>query len=420
MREELRDLAGGMKPALSSRVRKPSCFVSATLWVVLATSCGSGSLTGDSTGMAGNGKGGQGAFGGTGGWGGQGLYGGDTAGSGPGFFCGGAGGAGGAVSTAGSSGVGDGGDTGFLASSGTTGTGGAGGTGAACTGTICPVTIASGQALPRTIAVDGSAVYWANFNRDTIMRMPFGGVPVPIVSATGVGFFAIDGTSVYWTDGSGGRVMRTPLDGGPPVVLAAGQPGPGEIAVNATDAYWLNNGVSQCGVRGTIMKVALAGGTPEVIAELDLARVLALDATSVYWTNFNTVRKAPLGGGPATTLGVDPAGYAINDLTVDATSVYWPSRTAIMKLPIEGGTPVELATGAPNSLGGSSVKVNQTNVFWVGADGTIQTMPLGGGSKTVLATQQLDSFIAVDAQNVYWTYYDGTTRDGTIKRVGWR
>jgi hypothetical protein len=261
--------------------------------------------------------------------------------------------------------------------------------------------------LPRTIAVDGSAVYWANFNSDTIMRMPFGGAPVPIVSATDVGFFAIDGTSVYWTDRSGGRVMRTPLDGGPPVVLAAGQPGPGQIAVNATDAYWLNDGVSQCGVRGTIMKVALAGGTPEVIAELDLARTLALDATSVYWPNVNT-------------LGADPAGYTINDLTVDATSVYWPSTTAIMKLPIEGGTPVELATGAPNSLGGSSVKVNQTNVFWVGADGTIQTMPLGGGSKTVLATQQRDSFIAVDAQNVYWTYYDGTTRDGTIKWVGWR
>ena len=51
MREELRDLDGGMKPALSSRVRKPSSFVSAMLWVVLATSCGSGSLTGDSTGI---------------------------------------------------------------------------------------------------------------------------------------------------------------------------------------------------------------------------------------------------------------------------------------------------------------------------------------------------------------------------------
>jgi hypothetical protein len=214
--------------------------------------------------------------------------------------------------------------------------------------------------------------------------------------------------------------MRTPLDGGPPVVLAAGQPGPGQIVVNATDAYWLNDGVSQCGVRATVMKVALAGGTPEVIAELNLPRMLALDATSVYWTNFNTVRKAPLGGGPAITLWVDPADYTINDLAVDATSVYWSGTTAIMKLPIEGGTPVELATGAPNSLSGSSVKVNQTNVFWVGADGTIQTMPLGGGSKTVLATQQRDSYIAVDAQNVYWTYYDGTTRDGTINRVGWR
>ena len=103
-----------------------------------------------------------------------------------------------------------------------------------------------------------------------------------------------------------------------------------------------------------------------MIAESDPGNTIVLDATSVYWTSFNTVRKAPLGGGPAITLAVDPAGYTIFDLTVDATSVYWPSTTAIMKLPIEGGTPIdELPTGKPAYLGGPSVKVNQTNVFWV-------------------------------------------------------
>ena len=59
------------------------------------------------------------------------------------------------------------------------------------------------------------------------------------------------------------RKPRCFVDGGPPVVLAAGQPGPGTIAVNATDASWLNDGVSQCGVRATVMNIALAGGTPK-------------------------------------------------------------------------------------------------------------------------------------------------------------
>jgi len=86
-----------------------------------------------------------------------------------------------------------------------------------------------------------------------------------------------------------------------------------------------------------------------------------------------------------------------------------------MALPIEGGSPVALATGKPDYVDGNTVKVNQTNVFWVGADDSINTMPLGGGSKTVLATQQRGSYIAVDAQNVYWTNFDGT-----IKKVAWR
>jgi sugar lactone lactonase YvrE len=61
-----------------------------------------------------------------------------------------------------------------------------------------------------------------------------------------------------------------------------------------------------------------------------------VDATSVYWTNYNggAVMKVPLGGGTATTLASGqnyPYGIA-----VDATSVYWTNNAiggTVMKVP---------------------------------------------------------------------------------------
>jgi predicted heme/steroid binding protein len=73
---------------------------------------------------------------------------------------------------------------------------------------------------------------------------------------------------------------------------------------------------------------------------------IALDATSVYWTNYNdgTVMKALLGGGAATKLASGQSGPA--GIAVDGTSVYWVNQGsykgvdgAVMSVPLAGGTP---------------------------------------------------------------------------------
>lgn len=52
---------------------------------------------------------------------------------------------------------------------------------------------------------------------------------------------------VYWTDGCSGTVMSVPLAGGTPTTLASGQT-PTDIAVDGSSVYWTNNG-------GTVMKL---------------------------------------------------------------------------------------------------------------------------------------------------------------------
>ena len=79
-------------------------------------------------------------------------------------------------------------------------------------------------------------------------------------------------------------VMKVPLGGGSPIMLAFGDPW--GIAVDATSVYF--------GSDDTIAKVPVGGGSAVSLASgQDWPFAVAVDATSVYWANFDgTVMKA--------------------------------------------------------------------------------------------------------------------------------
>jgi hypothetical protein len=210
-------------------------------------------------------------------------------------------------------------------------------------------------------------------------------------------YIAVDETSVYWTTCDNtqtkGSIMKVAIAGGPPVALAPNEGCPAGVAVNATSAYWI--------IRSTAVRDADGG----------IARN-------------GSVRKVALGGGPITTLvsGWSPVGVA-----VDSANVYWTDLVealdppygapAIVRVPTGGGVPAVFASGPSGGPGYTfPIALDRTYVYWANQYlNTISKVALSSGASTTLAgivdPRGPAVALAVDPTGVYWTA-GGDTNDG--------
>jgi hypothetical protein len=226
----------------------------------------------------------------------------------------------------------------------------------------------------------------------------------------------LNATHAYWiNNGNEAKVMRASLPHGEPEVLAEAQPWPMDIELDAQHVYWAGY--------GTIWKMPLEGGMPmRLVTSMQVdAQAIALDASHVYAVangeeNTASVIKVPKSGGEPITLAA-LSGMGPTSIAVDATHVYWANGNnnvdkEVLKVPLEGGEPVTLATGSSNVY---AIAIDATHVYWAEHDtvasglgaaieSAVRKVPLDGGTVVSLSsgTQQPMS-LAIDSVSAYWT-----------------
>ncbi len=77
-------------------------------------------------------------------------------------------------------------------------------------------------------------------------------------------------------------------------------------------------------------------------------------------SNISRIKRVPLTGGSAVTLGTSPSLVGMRDIVNDGSYLYWADATGLRKMAIGGGTVTTLATGTSLSSVGLTATVSTT------------------------------------------------------------
>jgi hypothetical protein len=252
-----------------------------------------------------------------------------------------------------------------------------------------------------------------------------GGADAASTSATGGGGAS---TGQGGSDGTGGIA-----DCNAPQIsaLSAGQDSVNSIALDADTVYWTN--YSETASQGQIRSVPKAGGPLTVIASTGKLRPwdIVVSGSRVFWstrgaTTVGTktylqtkILSAPKAGGPSAPTELSSSLEALaTGLAVDDKSVYWSTdHDEIFSTPrssVDAFPTVILANDPKFQLVRRNLTVDATHLYWMEADVNIASMPKSGGSPTTLTVQPPESFhFAMDAKRLYW----GETDLGHIRSL---
>jgi hypothetical protein len=292
------------------------------------------------------------------------------------------------------------------------------------------------------MALDATYLYWGQSSAQSpvvrsglIAKMPrTGGSPTVIATlpaplyAVGI---AIDGSNAYFTlstarpmvpDVPEGAVMKVPLSGGTPTMLAP-SPSPGPLALASGVLYWVDRGT---GPDGRVQKVGVDGSAITTLAQTNYPRLIGVDATDVFWTaeadsgpNGAWLYTVPIGGGMPNLVGF-PAGNlvasGVRGLAVDATGAYTtatftpvppgtspPGNWDLYRIAAGAGVPGLLAGGPGrfSDIAPSAIAVAAGNVYWHRGDGVLWSLPITGGTPTLVDSHFGVTMIVGDSTGLY-------------------
>jgi hypothetical protein len=215
-------------------------------------------------------------------------------------------------------------------------------------------------------------------------------------------------------------------DGGTPgepqsLALAGGV---AEIAIDGTSVYWSNRGgCTNDSCDGTVSKVSKCGGATVALATLQPNPAgIGTNGTNAYFSTIGTevngigtsgggIFQVPVDGGNIATIAQDKG--APRTMAVHGTAVYWGDNTY--------GLFTQSSTVSPDTLAGS-IAADDAAVYWTTST-AIDKFDLAGKAMTSLVTGlSLDIpaggeppvvGIALDDANVYWASWSS----GTISKV---
>jgi len=275
------------------------------------------------------------------------------------------------------------------------------------------VVIASNQDQPGAIALDDRYVYFAVYGdaagHGAIRRVAkAGGAVTTLADGEFVpGSLAVDATRVYWTSNdpdhsSSGAIRAVAKDGGQPVSLASGLSSARALTADAANLYFATD--------KSIVALSKAGGVPWPLATATCVQASASDATNIYWTE-NCVLFPPQGifavsklGGIPVVVSTDAPGA----LGADGAFVYWVGNGVVEAQSRFGGLPIPLYSTGDYGVFGA---LDATSLYLQVDETIARVRKTGGSATTIWKGDFAPNAIAVDAGHVY---FDGGYPSGAV------
>jgi hypothetical protein len=206
------------------------------------------------------------------------------------------------------------------------------------------------------------------------------------------GGVALDATNVY----GGDFILRCSLGG----CGTASANNPPTVLRDDTDTvFTCALGANGCTSLTSFPNVSLPAAT------VAYGSAVAVNGGNAYWPcqNGDLVKCSTGGCGTGPTILYMSSQNALSPvIAVDSSSVYWVDSSAagLLSVPIGGGSPTVLT----NTADATSMAVDATNIYWSTLSGVAQCA-IADCATTVknVGTGSAITAIAVDADNVYWT-----------------
>jgi hypothetical protein len=248
----------------------------------------------------------------------------------------------------------------------------------------------------------------------------------PLILSDGVFYW-----TAYISSSKTDEILSVPLAGGSPTILASF--GPNITAAAAFASGDKLYGTMTSSEDGTIFSLPTTGGNPTTIADVSAAlgqfpQGLMLSGNTIYGLAVGTgeedpsasIFSAPVKGGTPKVLlafaansGILPDDFAVSGSTIYVSEGFvMGAGGRLVSLPITGGTPTLLASLSPSLVPEGIVLVGNTLYFSTSfngdSEGSVFSIPISGGAPQIVAQDTIDPNLSADAPE------DLTLSNGTI------